>query len=200
MRLPALTDTVMAASAAAVDNQNFRGGRMQVIDRALGLLILATLAAPAGRHAAAHPVTSRLRELSLGDVLALLQTGHAKASIEVDWRGIEHGLRMAHDISQRAEQLDHFIRHGATTTMLRTLFKASSVEIKARRKALIGEHRRRRPQLPSPDLRERIQACWWALRAERRNLPPTCEEFEALRQAHPSLNFATLYAVVNEFE
>ena len=129
------------------------------------LLILALLLYPPLKQASTSVAAlRRLREMTADDLAHLVRAGFPKVNVTLDNGSIDHGLRMIRDRRDRDSRLDHFISHGATTALLRQLFRLPVAEIKARRAALLGEHRQRRPQMPPPRERDAIHAAWWALR------------------------------------
>lgn len=132
--------------------------------------------------------------------MRLLQSGFPKMELRFDFSGIDHALRIVHDQRTRAEQIDFFLLHGGTNSLIQQLFRISAAEVKARRKTLLGASKQRRPHLPKPSTRDAIHAAWWQRRKGRARTPPTIDDFLQLHAQFTECNFATLYAVVNEFE
>jgi hypothetical protein len=174
---------------------------MNSVDATAQLPVLSLLvqAAPSkgGQSATA---LRKLHDLPSGELLQLLRAGYPKASISLDFSGLEHGLRAIHDRQERANQLDSFIRNGATTALVRQLFRLPTAKIKARRAELLGHHRQRRPRMPHTAERDAVHAAWWQLRHGNMRRPPTIAHYQSLHDQFPHLSYATLYAVINEFE
>lgn len=167
----------------------------------LRLLALSVLLSPATEKAArpSSPLT-RLRQLTTQELMQLLQSGYPKIDLQLDFSEIDHGLRAINDRRAREQRLDYFIVHGATTALVRQLFRLPVADIKARRRQLLGSHKQRRPQMPEARARDEIHAFWWARRKGLKQTAPTIENFIELHQRFPQFNLATLYAVVSEFE
>jgi hypothetical protein len=172
------------------------------IDRRVQVLALALMLSSAPSEASPNaPALRKLRELPSDDLIELVGAGFPRASVSLDYRSIDYGLRIIRDRRSRDERMDHFICHGATTALIRQLFRVPVAQIKARRAELLGKHRQRRPQMPRPRERDAIHAAWWQLRgSDRATMPPTVEQYRALHDHFPTLSYATLFAVINEFE
>lgn len=124
---------------------------MSSVDSHAQLLVLTLLLSAAAPETSANaPALRKLRELSSEELIQLVDAGYPKADVSLDFRGIDHGLRMIRERRARDARLEHFISHGATTAMLRQLFRLPVAKIEARRAELLGKHRQRRPQLPPP--------------------------------------------------
>jgi hypothetical protein len=54
--------------------------------------------------------------------------------------------------------------------------------------------------MPEAGARDRIHALWWARRKDRLRSPPGIDEYLDLHNRFPQFTFATLNAVINEFE
>lgn len=149
--------------------------------------------------APAH-VVRRLRELTWRELALLAHTGLPKFDLRIDERQMDHALRAIRDRLDREDRLDFFIAHGATTAMLRRLFRRPVAELKARRAQLLGAHKQRRPRLPRPEERDAVHRAWWEIRKGRRRQPPTIDDYVYLHRQFPQHTFATLEAIVNEFD
>ena len=138
---------------------------MTGVDPRVQLLALALLLATAAPETSPNaPALRRLRELSSEDLVQLVNAGYPRAEVTLDFRSIEHGLRMIRDRRDHDARLDHFIQHGATTALMHQLFRVPVAAIKARRVQLLGKHRQRRPRMPRPHVRDAIHAAWWQIR------------------------------------
>lgn len=144
-------------------------------------------------------VARRLRPLTGRELALLARSGHPKVRVQLDPSGLDHAIRTIRDRLQREDRVDYFIVPGATTAMLRRLFRMPIAEIKTRRAQLLGAHRQRRPRLPKPEERDAVHRYWWDLRKERRQ-PPTVDDYLQLHRRFPWHTFATLEAIVNEFD
>ena len=124
-----------------------------------------------------------------------------RVAIQIDAGSLEHGLRQVDYLNKRSRQLEYFIRHGATSNMLTKLFKISSADVTLKRRLFAGTSPRlRRPSMPPHAVREQIQDALvrdpqgqGARARARRGLRGAAREF-------PQHTFATLYAVVHEFD
>ena len=58
----------------------------------------------------------------------------------------------------------------------------------------------RRPAMPPHAMRERIVQRWFEIRKGKEREPERAEDYEALHHDFPQHTFATLYAVVHEFD
>ena len=182
---------------------------MEIRDQQLRLMLLAHLvrevqrandeSRPPPAGLASEQVAS-LRTLSADDLVRLSEMPEPRVAIDIDGGAFAHGLRQADYAGRRARQIEHFVRHGATAAMLSALFKISSNDVVLKRKLYAGAHEKlRRPPMPPASVREAIQARWWSL-AGARGDPPRPDDFEALHAAYPTYTYATLWAVVHEFD
>jgi hypothetical protein len=142
----------------------------------------------------------QLQALSPAELLKLAEMPEPRVAIELDGESFAHGLRLVDHVGRRQRQLEYFIKHGATTAMLAQFFHLSAADIAMKRRALgAASPTQRRPQMPSPGMREKIQRRWYELRRPRAAEPVRADEIEQLHQEHATFTFATLWAVVNEF-
>ena len=103
--------------------------------------------------------------------------------------------------TKRSRQLEHFIRNGATSSMLTKLFRISSADVTLKRRLFAGTSSAlRRPAMPPHAVRERIQERWFEVRHSKKREPERAEDYEALHADFPQHTYATLYAVVHEFD
>lgn len=165
------------------------------------IALLALLLAPELVDAASHArIVRRLRASSWRELVLLARSGQPKVHLHLDAEQIERTLRMIRGRLDREDRLDYFIEHGATTAMLRRLFRLPVAQIKARRAQLLGAHRQRRPALPKVAERDAVHRAWWQIRDERRREPPTVDDYLRLQRRFPRYSFATLEAIINEFD
>ncbi len=144
---------------------------------------------------------AELRSLSTDDLVRLSEMPEPRVAVHIDAGSFEHGLRQAGYIGKRSQQIEHFIRHGATSAMLSKLFRISSTDVTLKRRLFSGTHEKlRRPAMPAPAVREAIQNRWWEIRKGKEREPVRPEDYEALHKGWPALTYATLWAVVHEFD
>ncbi len=142
-----------------------------------------------------------LRGLSTDDLVRLSEMQEPRVAVQIDAGSFEHGLRQVGYLSRRSRQIEHFIRHGATSAMLTKLFRISSTDVTLKRRLFSGTHEKlRRPAMPAPAVREAIQNRWWEIRKGKEREPLRPEDYEQLHAEFPGHTYATLWAVVHEFE
>jgi len=144
---------------------------------------------------------AELRGLTSDELVRLAEMPDPKVAISIDAGSFEHGLRQVDYLGKRSRQLEFFIRHGATSNMLTKLFRISSADVTLKRRLFTGTASSlRRPAMPSHPVREQIQKRWFEIRRDKREEPERAEDYEQLHASFPTLTFATLYAVVHEFD
>lgn len=144
---------------------------------------------------------AELRGLTSDELVRLAEMPDPKVAISIDAGSFEHGLRQVDYLGKRSRQLEFFIRHGATSNMLTKLFRISSADVTLKRRLFTGTASSlRRPAMPSHAVREQIQNRWFEIRKDKRDEPERAEDYEQLHATFASLTFATLYAVVHEFD
>ena len=79
-----------------------------------------------------------LRSLSSAELVKLSEMTEPRVAIAIDAGSLEHGLRQVDYLSKRSRQLEHFIRHGATSNMLTKLFRISSADVTLKRRLFAG--------------------------------------------------------------
>ena len=179
-------------------------------DQQLRLLVLAQLIRElqqgAGEDAPPPPgFTERqleeLRSLSSAELVKLSEMTEPRVAIEIDAGSLEHGLRQVDYLTKRSRQLEFFIRHGATSNMLTKLFHISSADVTLKRRLFAGTSSAlRRPAMPPHPVRERIQQRWFEIRKGKEREPIRAEDYEELHADFAQHTFATLWAVVHEFD
>jgi hypothetical protein len=144
---------------------------------------------------------AELQALSSAELVKLSEMTEPRVAIEIDAGSLEHGLRQVDYLSKRSKQLEFFIRHGATSNMLTKLFRISSADVTLKRRLFAGTSPLlRRPSMPPHPIRERIQARWFEIRKGKEAEPVRAEDYEELHQDFSQHTFATLWAVVHEFD
>jgi hypothetical protein len=178
-------------------------------DQQLRLLVLASLIRELRRDAQEKPVppglTERqieeLRALSSEELVQLSEMTDPRVAIEIDAGSLEHGLRQVGYLNKRSRQLEFFIRHGATSNMLTKLFRISSADVTLKRRLFSGTSSAlRRPAMPPHAVREQIQRRWYEIRKGKSDEPVRAEDYEELHRDFSGHTFATLWAVVHEFD
>jgi Protein of unknown function (DUF2857) len=179
-------------------------------DQQLRLLVLAHLIRELGQNpeekAPPPPGLSvaqieGLRTLSSEELVQLSEMTDPRVAIEIDAGSLEHGLRQVGYLNKRSRQLEYFIRHGATSNMLTKLFRISSADVTLKRRLFAGTSSLlRRPAMPPHAVRERIQQRWYEVRKGKQEEPVRAEDYEELHRDFSAHTFATLWAVVHEFD
>lgn len=183
---------------------------MIVRDQQLRLLLLAQLIRELKAAQAEQAPTpdgfseeqaEQLQALSSAELVQLAEMTEPRVAIQIDAGSLEHGLRQVGYLNKRSRQLEHFIRHGATSSMLTKLFKISSADVTLKRRLFAGTSPLlRRPAMPPHGMREKIQMRWHEIRKDKRGEPERAEDYELLHADFPQNTYATLYAVVHEFD
>src|SRR3954470_4988225 len=142
-----------------------------------------------------------LQALTSSELVKLSEMTEPRVAIQIDAGSLEHGLRQVDYLGKRSRQLEYFIRHGATSNMLTKLFHISSADVTLKRRLFSGTASSlRRPSMPPPPVRELIQQRWFEIRKGKDREPERAEDYEELHLHFPLFTFATLYAVVHEFD
>jgi len=144
---------------------------------------------------------SQLQALSSAELVQLSEMTEPRVAIQIDAGSLEHGLRQVDYLNKRSKQLEYFIRHGATSNMLTKLFRISSADVTLKRRLFAGTSPLlRRPAMPPHPVREKIQLRWHEIRKGKEREPVRAEDYEELHHDFSQHTFATLYAVVHEFD
>jgi hypothetical protein len=183
---------------------------MIIRDQQLRLLVLAQLIRELQAATAEQAPTpagftedqvAQLQALSSSELVQLSAMTEPRVAIQIDAGSLEHGLRQVDYLNKRSRQLEHFIRHGATSSMLTKLFRISSADVTLKRRLFAGTSPLlRRPAMPPHPVREQITNRWFEIRKGKRGEPERAEDYEALHQDFPACTYATLYSVVHEFD
>jgi hypothetical protein len=178
-------------------------------DQQLRLLLLAQLIRELRQDEQRTPVhdgisdkqMDELRSLSSEELVQLSEMTEPRVAINIDAGSLEHGLRQVDYLNKRSRQLEYFIRHGATSNMLTKLFRISSADVTLKRRLFAGTSSAlRRPAMPPHAVREQIQQRWYAIRKGKDSEPVRAEDYEELHRDFGKHTFATLWAVVHEFD
>ena len=144
---------------------------------------------------------AQLQALTSAELVQLSEMTEPRVAIQIDAGSLEHGLRQVDYLNKRSRQLEYFIRHGATSNMLTKLFRVSSADVTLKRRLFSGTSSNlRRPSMPPHPVRELIQKRWFEIRKGKEREPERAEDYEELHEHFPLQTFATLYAVVHEFD
>jgi hypothetical protein len=144
---------------------------------------------------------AELQALSSAELVQLAEMTEPRVAIQIDAGSLEHGLRQVDYLNKRSRQLEHFIRCGATSNMLTKLFKISSADVTLKRRLFAGTSPLlRRPAMPPHNVREKIVARWFEIRKGKEREPIRAEDYQELHDDFPQHTYATLWAVVHEFD
>jgi Protein of unknown function (DUF2857) len=141
-----------------------------------------------------------LASLPSSDLARLAALPEPRISISMDGKQLAHGFRLLSHLKNQSQLLAYFIKNGATTSMLASLFRVSAAEVVAQRSALGVEVARKKPALPPVSTREAIQNRWHQIRSKRADTKPGPSEYMALHEAFPGYSLASLNASVHEFD
>ena len=179
-------------------------------DQQLRLMLLAQLIRELQETAAEQAPTpagltpeqaAELRSLTSAELVQLSGMTEPRVAVQIDAGSLDHGLRQVDYLNKRSRQLEHFIRHGATSNMLTKLFRISSADVTLKRRLFAGTSPLlRRPAMPPHAVRERIQLRWYEIRKGKEREPVRAEDYEELHADFPAHTYATLWAVVHEFD
>jgi hypothetical protein len=144
---------------------------------------------------------AELQALSSAELVQLAEMTEPRVAIQIDAGSLEHGLRQVDYLNKRSRQLEHFIRCGATSNMLTKLFKISSADVTLKRRLFAGTSPLlRRPAMPPHNVREKIVGRWFEIRKGKEREPIRAEDYQELHDDFPQHTYATLWAVVHEFD
>ena len=179
-------------------------------DQQLRLMVLAHLIRELQKSAQDHgpgpegfteKQIEELQALSSAELVKLSEMTEPRVAIQIDAGSLEHGLRQVDYLSKRSKQLEYFIVNGATSNMLTKLFKISSADVTLKRRLFSGTASSlRRPAMPPHPMREKITNRWFEIRKGKEREPLRAEDYEALHREFSQYTFATLWAVVHEFD
>ena len=178
-------------------------------DQQLRLLVLAQLIKELQQAGEQAPIPDGFTEQQVADLQALTSSElvqlsemtEPRVAIQIDAGSLDHGLRQVDYLNKRSRQLEHFIRHGATSNMLTKLFRISSADVTLKRRLFAGTSPLlRRPAMPPHPVREQIQQRYHEIRKGKEREPVRAEDYEELHEEFSKYTYATLWAVVHEFD
>jgi hypothetical protein len=144
---------------------------------------------------------AELQALTSAELVQLSEMTEPRVAVQIDAGSLEHGLRQVDYLNKRSRQLEFFIRHGATSSMLTKLFRISSADVTLKRRLFAGTSPLlRRPSMPPHAVREKIQRRWYEIRKGKEREPVRAEDYEELHRDFAQHTYATLWAVVHEFD
>jgi hypothetical protein len=136
-----------------------------------------------------------LRRLSAADLHRLAAMREPMFAVSVDAERLRAGLRALALTNEAKAQETYFIRHGASWTMMKRLFKVRHKLTLQRRRELGVRRPPGRLTLPDAATRERIWRAWAAIED-----PSPRARYYRLHQAFRDLSLEVLETVVSEFE
>jgi hypothetical protein len=199
-----------SARPLPVERVESEGPMIVIRDQQLRLMVLAQLIRELQRNGEekvpppegfTERQVEELKALSTVELVKLSEMTEPRVAVQIDAGSLEHGLRQVDYLNKRSRQLEFFIRHGATSNMLTKLFRISSADVTLKRRLFAGTSSNlRRPAMPPHAVREAIQQRWFAIRKGKEREPVRAEDYEELHADFPQHTFATLWAVVHEFD
>lgn len=142
-----------------------------------------------------NELLERLGRLSAADLHRLAAMREPMFAVSVDADRLKAGLRALALTNEARAQETYFLRHGASWTMMKRLFKVRHKLTLQRRRELGLRRPPGRLLLPNPATRERIWKAWAAIGDTN---PRT--RYYQLHQAFSDLSLEVLETVVSEFE
>ena len=136
-----------------------------------------------------------LKGLSAADLHRLANMREPMFAITVDQNKLKAGLRALALGNEAKAQETYFIRHGASWSLMKKLFKVRHKLTLQRRRELGIRRRSGRLQLPDMATRERIWRVWAAITD-----PDPRARYYQLHQSFRDLSLEVLEIVVAEFE
>jgi hypothetical protein len=176
---------------------------MVVRDEHVRFLVLSHLIENAARNQECAQEASELEALSnlpLSDLARLAALPEPRISIWMDGKQLAHGFRLLSHVKSQSQLIAYFIKNGATTAMLSSLFRITSAEVATRRSALSVEPARKKPALPPVAAREEIQNSWHEIRNKHKSAKPAPSDYFELHQTFPAYSLASLNASIHEFD
>ena len=138
---------------------------------------------------------ARLRQLSALDLNRLAAMRDLTIGIAFDAAGLKAGLRAVALVNEAKALETYFIRNGASTHLMSTLFKVRRKLTLARRRDCGAWRPAGRVRLPDYATRERIYQAWRAITD-----PAPRIRFYRLHQEFARFPIAVLEAVIRDFE
>jgi Protein of unknown function (DUF2857) len=141
-----------------------------------------------------------LSNLPLSDLARLAALPEPRISIWMDGKQLAHGFRLLSHLKNQSQLIAYFIRNGATTAMLSSLFRITAAEAAAQRASLGIAPERKKPNLPPVKTREEIHTAWHHIVKSRAVGKTGPNDYYALHQAFPGYTLASLNASIREFD
>ncbi len=141
----------------------------------------------------------QIRQLDVSGLLRLVHLGYPVIHFKMPDESVQIGLDTLNRQNEENDDLIYFIQHGASQSMLNTLFKVAPDVVQSYRKILSSERSAGRTSLPPDKAREEIQNHWYGMGKEPSD-PASIRK--QLRQLHARFNHFSidvLYATINEF-
>jgi hypothetical protein len=142
-----------------------------------------------------NELLEHLRRLSASDLHRLAAMREPMFAVSVDADRLKAGLRALALTNEARAQETYFLRHGASWTMMKKLFKMRHKLTLQRRRELGVPRAPGRLTLPDAATRERIWRVWTAIE----HTDPRARYYQ-LHQAFKDLSLEVLETVVSEFE
>lgn len=142
-----------------------------------------------------NELLEHLRRLSAADLHRLATMREPMFVVTVDANKLKAGLRALALSNEARAQETYFIRHGASWSLMKKLFKVRHKLTLQRRRELGVRRRSGRLQLPDIATRDRIWRVWAAI-----NDPDPRARYYQLHQSFRDLSLEVLETVVSEFE
>ncbi len=136
-----------------------------------------------------------LRQLSAAELCELAAMRGVTIDVVLDSESLTRGLRALRAAQTQRAIETYFIQHGASTRLIRQLFKIRRSVTLARRRELAAARPMGRVALPNHATRDKIHQVWHALGASA-----PLARYYALHQAFPHCAIAALETVIREFE
>ena len=140
-------------------------------------------------------VLEHLKGLSAADLLRLAAMRDPMFTVTVDPQRLKAGLRALALSNEAKAQETYFVRHGASWSLMKKLFKVRHKLTLQRRRELGISRRSGRLQLPAIATRERIWRVWAAITD-----PDPRARYYQLHQSFRDLSLEVLEIVIAEFD
>jgi hypothetical protein len=140
-------------------------------------------------------VLEHLKGLSAADLLRLAAMRDPMFTVTVDPKRLKAGLRALALSNEAKAQETYFVRHGASWSLMKKLFKVRHKLTLQRRRELGISRRSGRLQLPAIATRERIWRVWAAITD-----PDPRARYYQLHQSFRDLSLEVLEIVIAEFD
>lgn len=138
---------------------------------------------------------TRLRELNAVDLMTLAEQPVLEMGVALELDRLDAALRHCALLRQARTLEAYFIRHRASTRLIRSLFRISRAAIHRRRRELGVAWSSGRPRLPSRSVRERVVRTWHSSGQSDLRL-----RYYSLHLSFPEYAMAVLEAVVRSEE